>query len=97
MQNQHESQAEQEKKEQDSEKLTMGVRYQLLQAGRQQRSNNLQYDSSEDDDVQACQSSKSGLIVVILLFLGFVMYLPFFPFSSNRRKYLCKRKNEHKN
>jgi len=95
LQNQYESQAEQEKGEQDLEKLTMGVRYQLLQAGRQQRSI-LQYDSSEDD-VQACQSSKSGLIVVILLFLGFVMYLPFFPFSSNRPIVLVWPANQSRN
>ena len=72
----------------------MSARYQLLQqANRQDRRNNsiFQHDSDDlDEEIcpKSCQNYKSGLIFVILLFLGFVMYLPFFPFSSNRRKYI---------
>ena len=69
----------------------MSARYQLLQqANRQERRNSIfQHDSDDlDEEIcpKSCQNYKSGLIFVILLFLGFVMYLPFFPFSSNRRK-----------
>ena len=69
----------------------ISARYQLLQqANRQERRNSIfQHDSDDlDEEIcpKSCQNYKSGLIFVILLFLGFVMYLPFFPFSSNRRK-----------
>jgi len=80
----------------------MSVRYQLLQAGRQSGGQNgrsiLQYDATSPEE-EVCPNSKinSGLIVVILLFLGFVMYLPFFPFSSNRPIVLVWPANQSRN
>jgi len=80
----------------------MSARYQLLQqANRQERRNSIfQHDSDDlDEEIcpKSCQNYKSGLIFVILLFLGFVMYLPFFPFSSNRPIVLVWPANQSRN
>ena len=67
-------------------------RYQLLEAGGNHRNANL----NDDDDfnfedhppLQICTSSRSKNIIIfgILITLGLFIYIPFLPFSSNRRK-----------
>ena len=68
-------------------------RYQLLEAGGNHRNANL---NDDDDDfnfedhppLQICTSSRSKNIIIfgILITLGLFIYIPFLPFSSNRRK-----------
>ena len=71
--------------------LTMSVRYQLManNANRLNRGGII-IDNEENEagiGFSPCQNSKNCCIFIFLVTVGFIMYLPFIPFSSNKRKF----------
>ena len=70
--------------------LTMSVRYQLManNANRFNRGGIIIDNEESEGNGFGCQNSKNCCIFIFLVTVGFIMYLPFIPFSSNKRKFL---------
>ena len=47
----------------------------------------ISYDNEENDGNLKCHISKNCCVFLILVTVGFIMYLPFTPFASNKRKF----------
>ena len=69
--------------------LTMSVRYQLManNANRFNRGGIIIDNEETEGNGFGCQNSKNCCIFIFLVTVGFIMYLPFIPFSSNKRKF----------